>query len=308
MDKPLQGPGTLYVVATPIGNLEDITLRALRVLGEVDWIAAEDTRTTRRLLAAHGLRTPLVSYHEQGARRTGGWILAQLRAGRDVALVSEAGTPGISDPGFELIRMCLAEGIAPVPVPGPSVLLAALSVGGLPTHRFLFEGFLPRKRGERVRALEGLRQEVRTLVFFESPRRLAESLADMEAVLGHRQAVAAREMTKAFEEIRRGSLGELRAWAQAAEVKGEVTVLVAGRAPGGDPGAEALEARVRFLKEACRLADRDVVRVIHRETGAPNKAVYRVLLDCARSQGAATLRETAGSGPCGARGSRRRIP
>ncbi len=269
--------GTLYVVATPIGNLEDITRRALRILETVDLIAAEDTRTTRKLLSAHGIHTPLVSYHEQGVTRRGQWILNQIQGGKDVALVSEAGTPGISDPGYELVQLCLAEGIGVKAIPGPSVLLAALSISGLPTHRFAFEGFLPRRRAQRVRTLEELAGDPRTLVFFESPRRLAEALRDIREVLGDRRAAVAREITKSFEEIRRGNLGDLLAWANAREVKGEVTLLVEGSSSERAP-AEALQSRVRFLKTRCRLADRDVVRVIQEETGLPRKVVYQAVL------------------------------
>jgi 16S rRNA (cytidine1402-2'-O)-methyltransferase len=277
-----EGCGTLYLVATPIGNLEDITRRALKVLSEVDYIAAEDTRTTRKLLSVHGIHTPAVSYHEQGARRRGPWLLNQIRDGRNVALVSEAGTPGISDPGFELVQLCLAEGVEVVAIPGPSVLLAALSVSGLPTDRFAFEGFLPRRRSQRVRALEALAGDARTLVFFESPRRVVETLSDLREVLGDRRAAVARELTKAFEEVRRGSLGELLAWAQGREMLGEVTLLVQGR-PSQDAPAEELRSRVRFLKRRCRLADRDVVRVIQEETGIPRKVAYQAVLEETRS-------------------------
>jgi 16S rRNA (cytidine1402-2'-O)-methyltransferase len=276
--------GVLYVVGTPIGNLEDITLRALRVLREVDLIAAEDSRTIRRLLTSYHIRTPVKSYHEQGEARKGRAIVRQLKEGKDVALVSEAGTPGISDPGYELIQLCLSEGIEPVVVPGPSVVVAALSVSGLPTDRFAFEGFLPRKRSERLRALKGLRQERRTLVFFESPRRLRATLEDMLGVFGDRKAALAREMTKVFEEVRRGSVGELLAWTKEETIMGEVTLLVHGDA-GGKAGVEGLRDRIEFLLERCRLGERDVVRLIHEESGIPRKSVYRALLDYKGTRG-----------------------
>jgi len=274
----------LYVVGTPIGNLEDITLRALRVLREVDIIAAEDSRTIRRLLTSYHIRTPVRSYHEQGEARKGRAIVRQLKEGKDVALVSEAGTPGISDPGYELIQLCLSEGIEPVVVPGPSVVVAALSVSGLPTDRFAFEGFLPRKRSERLRALKGLRRERRTLVFFESPRRLRATLEDMLGVFGDRRAALAREMTKVFEEVRRGSLGELLAWTKEETILGEVTLLVHGDA-GGKASVEGLRDRIEFLVERCRLGERDVVRLIHEESGIPRKSVYRALLDYKGTRG-----------------------
>lgn len=272
------------MVGTPIGNLEDITLRALRVLREVDLIAAEDSRTIRRLLTSYHIRTPVKSYHEQGEARKGRAIVRQLKEGKDVALVSEAGTPGISDPGYELIQLCLSEGIEPVVVPGPSVVVAALSVSGLPTDRFAFEGFLPRKRSERLRALKGLRQERRTLVFFESPRRLRATLEDMLGVFGDRKAALAREMTKVFEEVRRGSVGELLAWTKEETIMGEVTLLVHGDA-GGKAGVEGLRDRIEFLLERCRLGERDVVRLIHEESGIPRKSVYRALLDYKGTRG-----------------------
>lgn len=284
-----EGKGTLYVVATPIGNLEDITLRALRVLREVDLIAAEDTRTTRRLLAAHSIRTPMVSYHEQGNLRKGGGIVRRLKEGKDVALVSEAGTPGISDPGYELIQLCLTEGIEPVVIPGPSVVPAALCVSGLPTNRFSFFGFLPRRRQERLRVLGQLRGENGTLIFFESARRLAATLQDIFEVLGDRKAALARELTKAFEEVKRGSVGQLLAWAKGCgTILGEVTLLVQGRV-AEPPSMEDIKDRVEFLVKRCGLGDKEVVRLIHEESGAPRKVVYGVLLNYRRNAGSAVV-------------------
>jgi 16S rRNA (cytidine1402-2'-O)-methyltransferase len=270
--------GTLYVVATPIGNLEDITQRALRTLKEVECIASEDTRTTRKLLKAHGVCTPLKSYHEQGPKGRGGWVIRKLEAGRNVALVSEAGTPGISDPGYDLIRTCLSSGFDVVPIPGPSAVLAALSVGGLPTDRFVFEGFLPRRRAQRIKALRSLRGEQRTLVFFESPKRLRGALSDMFAVLGDRRVVLAREVTKTFEEILRGSLGELLDLVKHRELRGEFSILVAGREEGEVFPLERLRERVAFLREKCGVDDKTVVRILRGETGLPGKTIYREVL------------------------------
>lgn len=273
------GPGTLFVVATPIGNLEDITLRALRVLAQVSLIASEDTRTTRRLLAAHSIKNRIVSYHEQG----GSWqsraerVVKTLLDGKDVALVSEAGTPGLSDPGHGLVRLCLERGIRVQVIPGPSAILAALVNSGLSTHRFAFEGFLPRRGSERLRFLESIRQEPRTMVFFESPRRVADALKDMARVLGNRQAVVAREITKAFEELRRGTLEELACWAQKQDVRGEITLVVAGCC-GGEAATDTLGERIRFLMERCGLGQRDVLRILQEETGLPRKTIYQALL------------------------------
>ena len=202
-------PGRLYVVATPIGNLADITLRALRVLGEVDVIAAEDTRTTRKLLAHHGIRTPLVSYHDHNEAVRTPELLARMEQGERVALVSEAGTPSISDPGYRLVSESIRADIAVEPVPGASALLAAVVVSGLPADAFVFEGFLPRRRAERRRRLSSLAAEPRTLVFFEAPHRLDHSLTDLLEVLGDRQVALCRELTKLYEEVIRGSLSEL---------------------------------------------------------------------------------------------------
>src|SRR5262245_9418819 len=202
-------PGTLYVVATPLGHLEDLTLRAVRILRSVALVACEDTRHTARLLQAHGVTAALTSYFEHNERWKGGRILDELRAGRDVALVSDAGTPGISDPGYRLVRDARAEGLPVVPVPGPSAVVTALSVSGLPTDRFLFVGFLPPRAGARRRALAELAARAETLVFYESPVRVVATLADMVEALGDREAFLCREATKIHEEYRRGRLSEI---------------------------------------------------------------------------------------------------
>jgi len=201
--------GVLYVVATPIGNLEDVTLRALRVLREVDLIAAEDTRRTRILLTRHGIERPLTSYYDAVERRRAPLIVERLKAGASVALVSDAGTPGLADPGYHLVRGALAAGVPVVPIPGPSALTALVSIAGLPADRFLFEGFLPTRTGARAARLAALAGEPRALVFFEAARRLAAFLAAAEAALGDREAVIARELTKRHEEVLRGTLAHL---------------------------------------------------------------------------------------------------
>jgi 16S rRNA (cytidine1402-2'-O)-methyltransferase len=220
--------GTLFVVATPIGNLEDITLRALKILAEVDVIACEDTRRTALLLRAHKIAKPLISYFEHNEEHRAQELIEQLRTGVKVALVTDAGTPGISDPGYRLVRGAHAAGCAVVALPGPSAVTAALSVAGLGGSGFSFVGFLPARPSERRNALIALKREPRTLVFFEAARRLPQSLASMAAVLGaERTAVVAREMTKVFEEVVLGTLGDLAARFSRAGARGEVTLLVA---------------------------------------------------------------------------------
>ncbi|RKY05022.1 16S rRNA (cytidine(1402)-2'-O)-methyltransferase [Candidatus Poribacteria bacterium] len=221
--------GTLYVVATPIGNLEDITLRALRVLREVDLIAAEDTRHTKKLLDHYGIRKPMVSYHEHNERERAEQLVRELKKGKDVALVTDAGTPAISDPGYVLIRRCIEEGVKVVPVPGPSALIAALCVSGLPVHRFAFEGFLPHKGGKRRNKLEELKDEERTLIFYESPHRLLKTLKDMLEILGDRNIAVARELTKVHEEVFRGRISEAIKRFSSSPVKGEITLVVEGK-------------------------------------------------------------------------------
>jgi len=224
-EKPL---GMLYIVSTPIGNLEDITLRALRVLREVDLIAAEDTRRTRQLLSHYGIHKPLVSYREHNRRKRAESLLAEIREGRNVALVTDAGTPGISDPGDYLVRRVIQESTPIIPVPGPSALIAALSVSGLPTESFLFYGFLPSKATARKKLLLSLKDRAETLIFYESPKRLNAFLEEAVQILGERQVVVAREMTKIYEEIYRGTAAELLGEMGEEDVKGEVTIVMEG--------------------------------------------------------------------------------
>jgi 16S rRNA (cytidine1402-2'-O)-methyltransferase len=269
-------PGTLYVVATPIGNLEDVTLRALRILREVDRVACEDTRRTGTLLRAHGISTPTTSYFEHNERWKGDRILEALRSGRSVALVTDAGTPGVSDPGYRLVRDARAEGLPVVPVPGPSAAVAALSVSGLPTDRFLFVGFLPARAGARRRALEELADFRSTLVFYESPVRISDALLDMASLLGDREAFLFREATKLHEEYARGRLRELhdRLLARGA-VKGEVVLVVAG-APERPRGTEDPLALYRVLAAEGRTR-REAVKEVARRLGLPAREVYRLV-------------------------------
>ena len=221
-------PTGLYVLATPIGNARDISLRALDVLKGCDVIAAEDTRVTSKLLAIHGVSKPLIAYNDHNAPEMRPKILARLERGEAVVLVSDAGTPLVSDPGYKLVRAVVAAGAAVVAIPGPSAVLAGLTLSGLPSDRFLFAGFLPSRQGERKTALEEFKTVRATLIFFESAQRLSESLAAMADVLGDRACAVTRELTKMHEEVRRGSLGELAAlYAEKGPPKGEVTIVVA---------------------------------------------------------------------------------
>ena len=245
------GVGTLYVVATPIGNLEDISARALRVLREVALIAAEDTRHSSRLLAHFGIQTPLAACHEHNERNEGGRFIERLQAGDDVALISDAGTPLISDPGYHLVRQVRAAGVVVVPVPGACALIAALSAAGLPSDRFIFEGFLPAKAAARRTRLEALKAEPRTLIFYEAPHRILESLGDFEDVFGgERMAVLGRELTKTFETLKGLPLAALRAWVEADsnQQRGECVLLVEGwEAPQGESAVSAEALRVLDL-------------------------------------------------------------
>ena len=221
--------GTLYLVSTPIGNLEDITLRALRILKAVDLVAAEDTRQTRRLLTHYNIQTPLTSYFEGNQHAKCDKLIARMQAGEAIALVSDAGTPIISDPGYPLLRGCIAAEIPIVPIPGASAVITAASISGLPLHNFTFEGFLSPKSGKRKRQLSVLTDEERTLIFFESPHRLCRFLADVLEVMGERDIVVTRELTKRFEEVFRGDVSEALDKFRGAEPRGEFTIVIAGR-------------------------------------------------------------------------------
>ncbi len=219
--------GTLYLVSTPIGNLEDITLRALRILKEVELIAAEDTRQTRRLLTHYDIHTPITSYFEGNQQAKRATLLARLRNGQNIALVSDAGTPTISDPGYPLLRGCIAEEIPIEAIPGPSAVITAASISGLPLHNFTFEGFLSPKTGKRKRQLAVLAAEKRTLILFESPHRLIRFLEDVLEVMGERDIVIARELTKRFEEIFRGNVSEALKKFRSTAPRGEFTIVIA---------------------------------------------------------------------------------
>ena len=221
--------GVLYVVSTPIGNLSDITLRAIETLKQVDLIAAEDTRHSGILLKNYSITTPLTSYHDFNKQKKGPELIQQILSGRSVALVSDAGTPGISDPGYLLIKLAIENQIQIVPIPGPAAFISALVVSGLPTDKFSFEGFLPNKPQKRRRRLEELAQEKRTLIFYESPYRLLKFLEEVRQILGDRRICVARELTKKFEEIKRGAVSEVLGYFQQGKVKGELIIVVEGK-------------------------------------------------------------------------------
>jgi len=226
--------GMLYVVSTPIGNLDDITLRALKILRHVDLIAAEDTRRTRRLLSRFDIHTPLVSYFEHNELKKLDKLLSNMKRGKEIALVSDAGTPGISDPGYRLIQQAIERGIPVIPIPGPSAVIAALSISGLATDSFYFAGFLPRKGGKRRKLLEKLGDLDGTSILYESPHRLMKTLGDLLEICGDRQIVVTRELTKAFEEAIRGSIREVINALEGRRIKGEVTIVLAGKGRKGE--------------------------------------------------------------------------
>ena len=274
--------GSLYVVATPIGNLDDISARALTVLRNVALIAAEDTRHSARLMQHFGIGTPLAACHEHNEREQGGRFLTRLLAGEDVALISDAGTPLISDPGYHLVRQARAAGIAVVPVPGACALIAALSAAGLPSDRFIFEGFLPAKAAGRRARLEQVKEEPRTLIFYEAPHRILECLQDMQAVFGdERPALLARELTKTFETLKGMPLAELAAWvaADSNQQRGECVVLVAGwQAPEGEEAVSAEAMRVLNLLLA-EMPLKRAAALAAEITGVRKNVLYQVALE-----------------------------
>lgn len=278
-DSAAAGPGTLYVVATPIGDPRDITLRALEVLAAVDCIAAEDTRPAARLLARHGIAGRLVSYHDHNEAERAPQLLAALTAGRSLALVSEAGTPGISDPGYRLVSAAAARGIRVVPVPGACALTAALSASGLATDAFTFVGFLPKKAGERRRRIESLAREPRTVIIYEAPQRIGVLIDELVACFGDRQAVLAREITKAHEEFLRGTLAAIGDRLKSRpKVYGECTLMIAGRRGPAADAASALRAelaRIRLFRDQGAAA---LARELAKAYGLPRREVYAAIM------------------------------
>lgn len=270
--------GALYIVATPIGNLEDITLRAIRVLKEVQIIAAEDTRRTRKLLGAYQICTPMTSLHDHIEGKKSSTLISKMNEGMDVAIVSDAGTPGISDPGYVLVSKAIAAGIAIIPVPGASAVITALCVSGLPMDSFAFYGFLSSRSGKRKQFLSSLIDETKTLVFYESPKRLIKSLCDIGEVLGDRNIVVLREMTKVFEEIMRGTVGEVINQLQGRVVKGEVTLVIEGREKISPSFSDdEILAKFKQLWQNSGSSRRDIIEKLAKELGIPKKRVYRLV-------------------------------
>ena len=275
--------GSLYVIATPIGNLEDITLRALRLLGEVDLIACEDTRHTRKLLAHYRISKPTLSYHEHNEHERAPELIDKLKSGMSIALVSDAGTPLVSDPGYALVQEAIAQGIQVVPVPGAAAFVAALAAAGLATGEFYFAGFLPSKPSQRRARLAGLTGVNATLVFYEAPHRIKETLADARAVLGNRQCAVARELTKLHEEFLRGALDEVREALQQRDVRGEIVLLVG---PPSEDAAEAVDQeslgsiaeQVAALMRAEKLDQKTALKRVARARRLSKSEAYRRLI------------------------------
>jgi 16S rRNA (cytidine1402-2'-O)-methyltransferase len=265
--------GILYIVATPIGNLDDITLRALKVLNEVDVIAAEDTRHSRKLLNHYEISKPLISYWGGKEKTKAEEVISRLDSGQSVALISDAGTPGISDPGMVLVMKAVEKGISIVPVPGPTACIAALSLSGFSTDEFLFMGFLPPKQSQRMKVLQELSLEKRTLVLYEAPHRILQSVTDMEEVFGERRAVLIKEMTKLFEEIVRGDLSEIRDYLEQSKINGEYVVVLEGRQKDRRFNIEDALEEVRALMKK-GLSRKDAVRRIGEEYRVSKKELY----------------------------------
>jgi len=278
--------GTLYVVSTPLGNLEDITLRALKILGEADCIAAESVDHTRVLCERHGIRPKLVSYNQHNRKTRGPELLRRLKSGQDVALVTNAGTPGVSDPGVFVVSQALKEGIRVCPVPGPSAVTAALSAAGLRAEKFMFFGFLSPKPGKRRKELKTLEGQPFTLVFFEAPHRLVATLEDMHAILGDRPMVLLKEMTKLFEEVSGGSISTiLSGLGEEEEIRGEYTLVVAGgeRKKEGAEVDEEVEAMIDHMLKTGGMSVRDMAREISAEAGLDYRSVYKACIQRKRT-------------------------
>ena len=275
--------GTIeFLVGTPIGNLEDITLRALRILKETDQIACEDTRHTQKLLTHYDIHKPLVSYHEHNELTRAPELVLALEEGARIALVSDAGMPLVSDPGYRLVALCLRHHIPVVPVPGPSALLASLSASGLPNEEFLFLGFLPARSGERRRALEHLRIEDRTLIFYEAPHRVAETVAEAREILGDRTACLAREVTKLHEEFLRGKLSEILSLLEKRPARGEITLFLGPADPtearSHSDSAQSLAARVEELMHQAKLDRKEALKLAAKERGLSRRDAYDELV------------------------------
>jgi 16S rRNA (cytidine1402-2'-O)-methyltransferase len=271
--------GRLFVVGTPIGNLEDITFRALRTLREADLIACEDTRRTQQLLNHYEIKTPTISYHEHNELTRAPELVLELEEGSHIALVSDAGMPVISDPGYRLVSLAVRHGIPVIPVPGASAFVAALAAAGLPVDRFRFLGFLPSRKGARRKALEGVREATKTLVFYEAPHRLLEFLEDVREILGDPPVVVAREVTKVYEEFLRGSASELLRRLKKKPVKGEITVLVAPQMAANERavGNGSIRRELQEVMSAQGLSERAALKAVARQRRISKSEAYRLL-------------------------------
>src|ERR1700694_4470864 len=278
-----ESSGCLYLVGTPIGNLEDITLRALRILKEVDLIACEATRHTQKLLSHYDIAKTLVSYHEHNEMTRSPELLIKLEDGAKIRLVSDAGMPLVSDPGYRLVTLCVRHKIRVVPIPGPSAMLAALAGSGVPSEEFLFVGFLPARSGERRRMLERLRIEERTIIFYEAPHRIAESIADAREILGDRPACIAREVTKLHEEFLRGKLSHLEESLTERPARGEITLVVgpaeASAVSGQVDTSQSLSDRVEELIRQAKLDRKEALKLAAKERGISRRAAYDQLVE-----------------------------
>jgi len=267
--------GTLFVVGTPIGNKDDITLRALNTLKKVDLVAAEDTRLTGRFLSRHGIQVPLVSYHEHNESQRTADLIQRLRAGISIALLSSAGTPTLSDPGYRLIEAAISSGVPVVPIPGVSAAITALSVAGLATDAFVFIGFPAKKKGKRLKQLQALAAETRTLIFYESPRRILAFLEDIAEIMGDRNAVLGREMTKLHEEFIRGAVSDIvKVLSGRAVIKGECTLLLEGREKEETVSFEVLEEHIRKALKSKSASLTDMSKEIAKKYGVPKNRIY----------------------------------
>ncbi len=273
--------GKLYVVGTPIGNLEDITLRAIRILKEVDLIACEDTRRTQKLLNAYKIQTRTISYHQHNEMTRAPELIIQMEEGSSIALVADAGMPVVSDPGFRLVHLAIRHSIPVIPVPGASAFVAALAASGLPVDKFRFLGFLPSKKGERRKALEELKSATKTLIFYEAPHRLVEMLRDAREILGERDIVVAREVTKVHEEFLRGTLSSTLEYLKRKPVKGEITVLIGlpatVEASESAPPAASITSEIQAVMAARKVDERAALKIVARARGVSKSDAYRLL-------------------------------
>ena len=276
--------GTLYIVATPIGNLEDITFRAIRTLREVDLIAAEDTRRTRILLNHYHINNRLTSYHEHNKHIRGKQLISKLEAGQSLALVSDAGTPGISDPGYFLIKLALESTIPVIPIPGVSAAITALSISGLPTDKFVFEGFLPNKVKARKDRIKKLKEEKRTIIFYESPKRLMTTLHYLLEIMGNMEVVVTRELTKVFEEVIRGRISDVITGLEGRQIKGEITLLLSGKKSRDEMPDTSISELIKDYQKKFDLPMKDLIKLISLDKGISKREIYQESLKLKNSE------------------------